>query len=74
MKFLITRFIYLCTDYGKEWCIDYDFKKTKVMTFGKRKDTSLTIRNQSLAILDSWKHIGEAAMTGRKDTLVLILG
>ena len=50
----------LCTEYGKEWCIDYNFKKTKVMIFGKQyndmKHTSFTLLSQPLAIVDSWKY------------------
>ena len=31
----LQKLIDICTEYGDYWCIEYNFKKTKVVTFGK---------------------------------------
>ena len=59
----------ICTEYGTTWCIDYNFKKTKIMIFGKRHtelmQTSFSLLDQPIAVVDSWNYLGVALISGK---------
>ena len=64
----LQKLIDICTCYGDYWCIDYNFKKTKVVTFGKNAerftDTSFTLKGKSIDIVKEWKYLGVTVVSG----------
>ena len=56
------KLIDICSSYGRDNAITYNFKKTKVMFFGKTKDlirpNSFQLNGGSIEIVDKWKYLG----------------
>jgi hypothetical protein len=52
----------ICVSYGRKWCIEYNFKKTKIVVFGKNRDTSsfsdVFLDDKKVDYVDSWKYLG----------------
>jgi hypothetical protein len=58
----LQKLIDICIEYGKIWCVEYNFQKTKVMTFGKSCDTmsvcDITLDGRVVSCIHEWKYLG----------------
>ena len=54
-----------CVDYGKEWCITYNPKKSKIMLFGKTDHClPLKMYEKDLEVVNEYKYLGVTVVTG----------
>ena len=54
-----------CVDYGKEWCITYNPKKSKIMLFGKTNHClPLKMYEKDLEVVNEYKYLGVTVVTG----------
>ena len=64
----LQQLIDICTEYGDFWCIEYNFKKTKVVTFGKQRthlsDITFTLNGKSIDVVEKWKYLGVTVLSG----------
>ena len=49
----------ICANYGDEWCLSFNSKKTKIMTFGpKIVFAPLHLKGEPIDVVDTWKYLG----------------
>ena len=60
----------ICTNYGDFWCIDYNFKKTKVVAFGGNfgniGDVSFYLKGKRIEMVNRWKYLGVTVLSGKR--------
>ena len=60
----------ICTEYGDFWCVDYNFKKTKVVAFGSNcaniGDISFKLKGKRIEIVNKWKYLGVTVVSGSR--------
>ena len=58
-----------CVEYGKEWCITYNPKKSNIVLFGKTRNCfPLTMYEKELDIVNDYKYLGVTVVSGDKIT------
>ena len=64
----LQRLIDICTEYGDFWCVEYNFKKTKVVTFGRQRsvlnDVAFTLKGKVIDVVEKWKYLGVTVVSG----------
>ena len=57
----------LCHDYCREYCLNFNVKKSKALFFGKKKDfslASLKINGNDIDYVEEWKYLGVTVVAG----------
>ena len=62
----LQKMIDFCTKYSDKFCLDFNAKKSKVMTFGKVISSSipLTIKEEKIEFVSELKYLGATLVSG----------
>ena len=60
----------MCVDYANQFCLLFNFKKTKAIVFGRRKSSPcpLQIQERIIEYLDEWDYLGVWVKAGNHNT------
>ena len=56
----------LCLSYADEYCLTFNFKKTKSMIFGRQRGSPipLMMKDQEIDYVKTWKYLGANLVSG----------
>ena len=63
------KLISICVEYCDEFCLSFNVKKSKILVFGKIDSsiiTPLTLNDEPIDIVSSWKYLGCTIVSGAK--------
>jgi hypothetical protein len=62
LRSVMQQLIDICYDYGREYCLSFNFKKTKTVVFGKNPlkvtPANLTLNGEKIEFVSEWKYLG----------------